>query len=74
MLKPIIALFSEKDSIEIIELANKVEELGIGKKVNIDSKNISFENLITYDNNDIYKKVILEKEGYKKIANYLKEL
>ena len=71
---PIIALYSEKDSVEIIELANKVEELGIGKKVNIDSKNISFENLITYDNNDIYKKVILEKEGYKKIANYLKEL
>lgn len=71
---PVIALYSKKDSVEIIELANKVEELGIGKKINIDSKNISFENLITYNNNDIYKKVILEKEGYKKIADYLKKL
>ena len=71
---PVIALYSKKDSVEIIELANKVEELGIGKKINIDSKNISFENLITYNNNDIYKKVKLEKEGYKKIADYLKKL
>jgi len=71
---PIIALYSKKDSIEILELANRVEELGIGKKVNIDSKNISFEKLITYNNNDIYRKVELEKEGYKKIADYIKKL
>ena len=70
---PIVALYSEKDSSEIIELADKVEKLNIGFKQNIAKKfNIKkYNNLM---NKDIYNKVTFDKNGYKNIANYLKNL
>jgi hypothetical protein len=70
---PIVALYSKKDSSEIIELANKVEKLNIGFKQNIAKKfNIKkYNNLM---NEDIYNKVTFDKNGYKNIANYLKNL
>ena len=68
---PIIALYDENDSKEIIELSKRVEELGIGKSVNI-SKEIDYSNLLTPVNNDIYNKVSFEKNGYLNIAQFLK--
>ena len=69
---PIVALYSNDDSSEIIELAKRVEELNIGIKQNInDDFNLKkYNNLL---NNYIYNKDI-EKEGYRDIANYIKEL
>ena len=71
---PVVALYSDKDSIEIIELAEQVEILNIGKKINIDDKNLKFKDIFTTNNNTIYNKVTFEKDGYKNIANYLKNL
>lgn len=61
---PLVALYSDKDSREIIELAQKVEELGIGIKQNIkDPFNIESVK---------FQSSKLKKDGYKHIANYLK--
>lgn len=67
---PIIALYHDNDSSEIKELANKVEELGLGFKQNIEEKfnKIKFNAL---KNNHIYNKVSLDKGAYQEIAKFL---
>jgi hypothetical protein len=68
---PLIALYDENDSTEIIELAHSVENLNIGFKQNIkeDFNSIKFSIL---KDNSIYKYNTFEKEGYKQIASFLK--
>tara|TARA_R100000657_G_scaffold17611_1_gene15854 strand:+ start:2250 stop:3185 length:936 start_codon:yes stop_codon:yes gene_type:complete len=70
---PIIALYDTNDSNEIIELAKKVDTLGIGFSHNV-NKSFDIKRLINNTSNDIYNKVSFEKEGYKNIAQYIKEL
>lgn len=71
---PLIALYSEKDSEEIVELAHRVEELRIGYKQNINEpfnmKNIK----LLRDNTNYCYAESFEKDGYKNIAEYLKKL
>ena len=68
---PLIALYDENDSTEIIELAHVVENLKIGFKQNIKKEfnNIKFSLL---KDNSIYMYNNFEKEGYKQIASFLK--
>lgn len=70
---PIIALYDNKDSNEIIELAKKVDKLGIGFSHNVD-KSFNIKKLVNNTSNDIYNRVSFEKEGYKNIAQYIKGL
>lgn len=71
---PLIALYSNKDSSEIIELAQSIEDLGIGFKQNIDEPiNLSKLDGLT-DNSNFINTVNVEKEGYKNIAEYLKSI
>ena len=68
---PILALYSQKDSTEIIELANKVEELGIGIKVDID-KEFNLSRMSSIEDNAIYNKVSFELNGYKDISEFIR--
>jgi len=70
---PIIALYDNNDSNEIIELAKKVDKLGIGFSHNV-NKSFNIKKLINNTSNDIYNRVSFEKEGYKNIAQYIKGL
>ena len=70
---PMIALYDNNDSSEIIDLANKVEELGIGIKQNVSEKP-SKSLLDFYKDNSIYNSIQLTKNGYEKAANYIKSL
>ena len=67
---PLIALYDEDDSSEILELADKVQELNIGFKQNVKEK-------FKYDflkDNSIYNSIQLQKDGYKQTADYIKTL
>lgn len=64
---PLIAIYDENDSNEIIELADNVEKLGIGYKHNIKEK----LNLDFVKDNSIYKDTQLDKNGYKKAAKFI---
>lgn len=64
---PLIAIYDENDSNEIIELAHNVEKLGIGYKHNIKDK----LNLDFIEDNSIYKDTQLIKNGYKKAAEFI---
>ena len=68
---PLIALYDENDSTEIIELAQTVENLKIGFKQNVHQKFNELKYNVLKDNS-IYMYNKFEKEGYKKIASYLK--
>ena len=67
---PLVALYSERDSQEIIELADIVENFKIGLKFNVDEPvdivkfNYLKEGNISFDTN-------IEKNGYKNIANFI---
>lgn len=64
---PLIALYDENDSSEILELADRVVDLGIGFKQNVKEKfNYNF-----LKDNSIYNSIQLIKDGYKQAANYL---
>ena len=64
---PLIALYDENDSSEILELAQKVEDLGIGIKQNVnDNLNNTF-----FKDNSIYNSIQLTKDGYKETAEYI---
>jgi len=67
---PIVALYTLNDSTEIIELASKVEELGIGIKLNIDKK-FNVNKLLSIVDNAIYNKVSFELNGYLKISQFI---
>ena len=67
---PLIALYDENDSSEILELAQKVEDLGIGIKQNV---NDNFNNTF-FEDNSIYNSIQLIKDGYKETARYIKTL
>ena len=67
---PVIALYDESDSIEIVELAKRVEDLGIGTSINI-QKEFDISKIFINLDNTIYNKLNFEKEGYKNIANFL---
>jgi len=64
---PLVAIYDENDSNEIIELAHNVEKLGIGYKHNIKEK----LNLDFIEDNSIYKDTQLIKNGYKKAAEFI---
>jgi hypothetical protein len=68
---PLIALYDENDSTEIVELAQTVENLKIGFKQNVHKEFNEFKYNVLKDNS-IYMYNKFEKEGYKKIASYLK--
>lgn len=69
---PLIALYSDNDSEEIIELAHIVEDLKIGFKQNInDSLDIYKLKQFNSNTNFCYGQKF-EKQGYKKTAEYLK--
>ncbi len=70
---PIVALYDTNDSTEIIELAKRVDSLGIGYSHNI-SKGFDIKKFTDNTSNTIYNKVKFEKEGYKKIAEFIKQL
>ena len=70
---PILALYDMNDSNEIIELAKRVDSLGIGYSHNI-SKSFDIKKFMDNTGNTIYNKVKFEKEGYKRIAEYIKQL
>jgi len=67
---PLIALYDENDSSEILELAQKVEDLGIGIKQNV-NENL---NNTFFKDNSIYNSIQLTKDGYKETADYIKTL
>jgi hypothetical protein len=67
---PVVSLYDEDDSIEIVELAKRVEELGIGTSINI-QKEFDISKIFINLDNTIYNKLNFEKEGYKNIANFL---
>lgn len=69
---PLVALYSENDSKEIIELANIVEKLKIGVKQNIKEPfNIYNIRRLNSNTNFCYAEKF-DKEGYRKTAEYLK--
>lgn len=71
---PLIALYSTKDSEEIIELAHIVEELKIGFKQDIDEP-LRLDKFKMMNSNTIFCYAEkFEDEGYRKIANYIEEL
>ncbi len=66
---PLIALYDEKDSNEILELADKVEELGIGVKQNVKDKFVNpFVDNLNYEN------LIIDNNGFKLTAEYLNKI
>ena len=69
---PLLALYDENDSYEIIELANKVEKLGIGIKQNINTP-LNVDRLSELRNNSMYESTNLEHEGYLNIADFIKK-
>ena len=68
---PLIALYDNKDSVEIIKLAKKVQQLNIGFHQNVKAK-ANYARLSILKDNSIYKYNHFEKDGYKQIAGYLK--
>ena len=66
---PLIALYDENDSNEILELADKIEELNIGVKQNVKDP---FYNPFTSNSN--YEKLDIKSNGFKQTANYLNKL
>jgi hypothetical protein len=71
---PLIALYDNEDSQEIIELAQTVEDLGLGFKqdVNQPFNSVKFNRLDSNIHTNVREKI--EMEGYKKIARYIKSL
>lgn len=71
---PLIALYDENDSQEIIELAQSVEDLKLGFKqdVNQPFNLLKFKEMASNTGRLYGSKV--ELEGYKKIAEYIKKL
>ena len=69
---PLIALYDDKDSTEIKELAQIVEDLNIGFKQNVSESFYSSKFNLLKDNS-IYMYNKFEKEGYKQIASFLKK-
>jgi len=68
---PLIALYDNRDSIEIVKLAKKVQQLNIGFHQNVKS-NFDYSKFSIYKDNSIYRYNHFEKDGYIKIAGYLK--
>ena len=69
---PLVALYSNRDSQEIIELANIVEKLEIGLKFNVDEPiDISKFNYIRDGNINLNNNVV--KDGYSNIATYIEK-
>lgn len=71
---PLVALYSDDDSKEIIELADRVEELGIGIKQNINEPLDEEKFKLTESNINFFTKSKFDKNGYRDIAQYLKSL
>ena len=70
---PLIALYDKEDSIEIIELAQIVENLNIGFKQDVRNE-FNINKFSLYKDNSIYKYNQYEKDGYKNTASYLKKM
>ena len=70
---PVLALYDMNDSNEIIELAKRVDSLGIGYSHNI-NKGFDIKKFMDNTGNTIYNKLKFDKEGYSKIAEYIKQL
>ena len=69
---PLVALYSNRDSQEIIELATIIEKLKIGLKFNVDEPiDISKFNYIRDGN--INFNTDIKKDGYSDIANYIEK-
>tara|TARA_E500000318_G_scaffold112057_1_gene133760 strand:+ start:15258 stop:16226 length:969 start_codon:yes stop_codon:yes gene_type:complete len=70
---PLLALFDPDDSIEIIELAQIVEDLNIGFKQNT-KEPFNYSNFFNLRRHDIYYNKEFHYKGYKQIAEYIKKL
>lgn len=68
---PLIALYDENDSVEIIELADRIQNLNIGFKQNVNTE-FNYDKFSVCKDNSIYRYNQLDKNGYKKIAGFLK--
>lgn len=71
---PLVALYSNDDSEEIKELAQIVEDLKIGFKQNIDEPVRVDQFKMQWSNTNYCYAGKFEKEGYKNISNYIKNL
>lgn len=69
---PLVALYSRKDSKEIIELADIIEELNIGYKFNVDNEEDLHKFSLLKSNELMLNSNKLQKNGYKNIAEFLK--
>ena len=70
---PLVALYDEKDSQEIIELAQTVEDLSLGFKQNVNEKFNTVKYKMWGNNSSILYGPKLELDGYTKIANFIKQ-
>lgn len=70
---PLIALYSEDDSKEIVELADRVEKLKIGYKQNINEP-LNLTNIkAQFSNSNYFLAEQFEKQGYLNISKYIKD-
>lgn len=67
---PMIALYADTDSTEIMELAAMVEELGIGIKHNIKLP-FNIDKLNVLLDNTIYNNISFETKGYSNISKFI---
>lgn len=70
---PLIGLVSKTDSTEILELADRIETLNIGRKCFTDER-FNYEKYMTLFIEDIYNNISFDNSGYKKISSYIKSL
>lgn len=68
---PLIALYSNDDSKEILELADTVENLGIGIKQCIEEPLDTGKFTLTEDSKNFFNSYKFIKNGYRDIADYL---
>ena len=69
---PLVALYDDNDSQEIIELAQVVEDLNLGFKQNVNRPFRSVEYSKWHSNVNLLYGDKLELNGYKNISNYIK--
>lgn len=71
---PLVALYDESDSQEILELAQIVEDLKLGFKQNVNKPFLKSKFYSITSNIDLVKKDSIEINGYSKIVNYINKL
>lgn len=67
---PMLALYSDNDSTEIMELADMIEQLGIGIKHNIKLP-FNLDKLSLLKQNTIYNNISFKTNGYRDISQFI---